>query len=72
MPSSQANQIPAIVNVIKEANPKSMLDIGPGFGKYGMLAREYLELYDGREKYNDFQVRVDAVEAFAGLCNPAA
>jgi hypothetical protein len=31
--------------------PKSILDIGTEFGKYGVLCREYLELWDGRQKY---------------------
>ena len=31
--------------------PFSILDIGSGFGKYGVLCREYLELWDGRQEY---------------------
>ena len=36
------------------SNPSSVLDIGTGFGKYGLLCREYLELWDGRENYSHF------------------
>ncbi len=51
-------------------NPDSVLDVGAGFGKYGMLCREYLELWDGRQKYSDFRRRIDAVEAFEIYITP--
>jgi hypothetical protein len=44
--------------------PKSILDVGIGFGKYGFLLREYLELYDGREEYNDWKRTIDGIEIF--------
>ena len=44
--------------------PKSVLDIGVGFGKYGLLCREYLELWDGRERYDDWKRRIDGIEAY--------
>jgi hypothetical protein len=52
-------------------NPKSLLDIGVGFGKYGFLSREYLELCDGREEYNDWKRRIDGIEAFPEYITPA-
>jgi hypothetical protein len=69
MPTSQPNQISKIVNALIAINPESVLDIGPGFGKYGVLAREYLELWDGRDEYS-FKRRMDAVEAFEGYITP--
>jgi hypothetical protein len=48
----------------------SILDVGAGFGKYGVLCREYLELWDGRYQYHDFQRRIDAVEVFADYITP--
>lgn len=47
-----------------------MLDIGVGFGKYGMLAREYLELWDGRQKYNEWKRHIDGIEAFENYITP--
>lgn len=40
------------------------LDVGVGFGKYGLLRREYLELWDGREKFRpeDWLRRIDGIE----------
>lgn len=41
MPTSEHWQIPRIVDVIARAKPKRVLDVGAGYGKYGLLAREY-------------------------------
>ena len=46
-----------------DINPHSVLDIGPGFGKYGVLCREFLEIWDGRYEYK-FKRRIDCVEVF--------
>lgn len=62
MPTSHAAQISKIIDLILTANPQSVLDIGVGFGKYGFLCREYLELWDGRNQYNDWQRRIDGIE----------
>lgn len=42
MPTSNTAQIPTIIELIRLLNPKSVLDIGSGWGKYGFLCREYL------------------------------
>lgn len=57
MPTSFWSSIPKICSVFEYAQPiESVLDIGIGRGKYGMLAREYI---------NDPPVkRVDGVEVF--------
>ena len=51
MPSSQYYHISKIMEMIISLDRKSVLDIGSGFGKFGVLCREYLELWDGRQKY---------------------
>lgn len=51
-------------------NPQSVLDIGVGFGKYGVLCREYLELWDGREDYHTFTRQIDGIEAFEDYLTP--
>jgi SAM-dependent methyltransferase len=52
MPTSEHWQIPKVVDVIASVRPRRVLDVGAGYGKYGLLAREY----GGAE-------RVDAVDA---------
>jgi hypothetical protein len=58
------------MDVIYNLNPGSVLDIGSGFGKYGLLCREYLELWDGRQKYQEFLRRIDGVEVFGKYITP--
>ena len=70
MPSSQHYHISKIMSLIITLNPNSILDIGTGFGKYGMLCREYLELWDGRKKYSEFLRRIDGIEAFEEYITP--
>lgn len=43
MPISNWNQIPAIMNEVYRLQPKTVLDLGIGFGKYGPLLREVLD-----------------------------
>ena len=64
MPSSHWYQLNEIMELIIFSQPKSILDVGIGFGKYGFLSREYLELFDGREKYNDWKRTIDGIEIF--------
>jgi Methyltransferase domain len=52
MPSSYAESFPPIVHCLIRRDPRRVLDIGPGWGKYGLVCREYLpalELLDAVE-----------------------
>lgn len=46
VPSSFVANIPPILNAIVALRPVSVYDIGVGYGKYGMLLREYLNGYE--------------------------
>ncbi|HWL89354.1 MAG TPA: hypothetical protein VNO21_26300 [Polyangiaceae bacterium] len=70
MPTSHHAQVSKILDAIVHTNPKSVLDIGTGFGKYGVLCREYLELWDGREDYQKFTRRIDGIEIFPQYLTP--
>jgi len=70
MPTSHLYQLNEILELIFYTNPSSLLDIGIGFGKYGFLSREYLELWDGREKYNDWTRSIDGIEAYEKYITP--
>jgi SAM-dependent methyltransferase len=54
MPTSEHWQIPRVVDVLVRERPQTVLDVGAGYGKYGLLAREY-----------GGATRVDAVDAVA-------
>jgi 2-polyprenyl-3-methyl-5-hydroxy-6-metoxy-1,4-benzoquinol methylase len=70
MPSSSHYQINEIMDLVVRLKPRKVLEIGPGFGKYGYLCREYLELWDGRNVYGDWQCRIDCIEAFEKYITP--
>ena len=64
MPSSHPHQLNEIAEMIMLAKPASMLDVGIGFGKYGFLAREYLEVWDGQHRGGKWRHRIDGIEAY--------
>jgi 2-polyprenyl-3-methyl-5-hydroxy-6-metoxy-1,4-benzoquinol methylase len=70
VPSSNPDQINEIMSLVLGLRPESVLDIGIGFGKYGFLCREYLEICYGSKKYNDWQKRIDGIEAFEEYITP--
>jgi len=70
MPTSYLHQLNEIVELIVLIAPQNILDVGIGFGKYGVLAREYLEFRDGREKYDDWQRQIDGIEIFPRYITP--
>jgi hypothetical protein len=43
MPTSEHWQIPWIVDLMVRERPATILDVGAGYGKYGVLAREFVE-----------------------------
>jgi hypothetical protein len=75
VPSSHAGQVNEILELIIESNPQTLLDVGVGLGKYGFLAREYLELWGhghssawrGREGWRR---RIDGIEAHGQYLTP--
>ncbi len=70
MPTSHPHQLNEIMDLVVKVDPRSVLDVGVGFGKYGVLAREYLEFWDGREQYRDWSRRIDGVEVFERYLTP--
>ena len=57
MPSSYLGNVPAIMRSIARLDPQRVLDVGPGYGRYGFLFRERLD--DFRWKR-----RLDGVDVF--------
>lgn len=76
MGSSFATQIPSIIHIVQQLKPKSIIDIGKGFGKYGFLIHEYLGIptnfrIDPLKKMCDqSSVKIDAVEVDPDLMLP--
>jgi hypothetical protein len=68
MPTSDYSLISSIVDIVFKAKPRTVLDIGIGFGKYGFLFREYLDIY-GHTSLDDYKksgwkTRIDGIEIY--------
>ena len=70
MPTSWFNILPSVVEVISQFRPTSILDVGCGFGKYGFLAREILDIAVGRYYKEDWETQIDAVEPVREFITP--
>lgn len=72
MPNARPYTIPFVCKWFQDKNVKdikNILDIGCGFGKWGFLARLYIQIWDSKltkEKYRNWRdnLRVDAIEIF--------
>ena len=68
MASSFSNQIPAVIYLLQQLRPKSVLDIGKGFGKYGFLIHEYVGINNQKRIIStssmaeQSEINIDAVE----------
>lgn len=70
MPTSEPQTIPYIINLVKSLQAKKILDVGCGFGKYGLLFREYLEVWNKRYDKKDWLFKIDALEAHKPYITP--
>jgi hypothetical protein len=67
VPSSFPDALSVVAAWVQALGPASVLDVGIGFGKYGLLFREYLDVAPrgeagGRDRA---AVRIDGIEAWA-------
>jgi hypothetical protein len=60
MPTGHFGHISLVVQILMKVQPKSILDIGIGYGKYGMLAREYLDYAHFKKR----EILIDGIEGF--------
>jgi len=75
MPSSRPNTIPTVIHLVRQLKPKSILDVGVGFGKWGHLFREYTDINDAekdpaRYQRRNWRVRIDGIEGHAAYLTP--
>ena len=69
MPSSFPDALSVVAAWVQALGPSSVLDVGIGFGKYGLLFREYLDVSPRAERGERYPaasgpVRIDGVEAY--------
>lgn len=64
MPTSHHTYISDVIEIVRTNRPTSVLDIGVGFGKWGHLFREYLDVMNGRVFRTQWKTKIDGVEIF--------
>ena len=57
MPSSYLGNVPVIVRTMARLDPRRVLDVGPGYGRYGFLFRERVDEFR-------WERRLDGVDVF--------
>lgn len=70
MPSSTWVPNSTVGDIIHKQQPKTVLDIGPGFGKWGFLAREILDIFKGRYKKETWRTHITCYEIFPDYITP--
>lgn len=59
-----------VAEILRALQPQSVLDVGVGFGKYGFLVREYLDIYNYRIPREEWRIRLDGVEGYEPYLMP--
>ena len=70
MPSSDPTTIPKVLSVMLAIQPRSILDVGAGNGRYGFLLRECLDWNYGRLQRKKWQVTIDGLDVEMDYLNP--
>lgn len=70
MSTSNWQNISYNIDLIKRLDPKTILDIGIGYGRWGMLLREFLEVWGDGNFSAEWKRTVDGVEIFADYIKP--
>jgi hypothetical protein len=67
---SDPSNVPFVAAEIQRLQPTSVLDVGIGFGKWGVIVRECLEAWQGRFARKDWKVHIEGIEIFEPYRNP--
>jgi len=54
------------IELVRKLNPHSMLDVGVGFGRWGILFREFLEIWEHGKYEGNWDRIIDGIEIFPG------
>jgi hypothetical protein len=68
--TSNWQNISYCVGLLRRIRPSSLLDVGTGFGRWGVLSREFLDVWEGREARELWRARIEGIEAFEGCLTP--
>lgn len=60
--TSTASSIPFVVRKMRETRPARILDVGCGSGRWGVLAREFLEYWEHRFRPGEWRTRITGID----------
>ncbi len=66
MGTSNWQNISYNIGLVRKLNPQSILDVGVGFGRWGILFREFLEIWEHSQYDGKWERVIDGVEIFPG------
>ena len=64
MGTSNWQQIPFCIDALMKMAPSRVLDIGVGFGRWGIITREFCDVWFSRIFKDEWQVHLEGVEGF--------
>jgi|UPI0004B9BC24 hypothetical protein len=64
MGTSNWQNISYCVELIRRVAPSSVLDVGVGFGRWGMICREFLDVWQGRVFREQWTTTIEGIEVF--------
>src|SRR3954447_22905428 len=70
MPTSDHHNINTVLSILRALHPHRVLDVGCGFGKYGVAIREYLDVWFERLDPESWLVQLVGIEACEEYRNP--
>ncbi|NOS85458.1 MAG: class I SAM-dependent methyltransferase [Ignavibacteria bacterium] len=66
MGTSNWQNISYNIELIRKLDPGSILDVGVGFGRWGFLFREFLEIWDNNRYGGQWDRVIDGIEIYPG------
>src|SRR6185369_10651145 len=70
MPISDYRHIPQVLDEVYALQPETVLELGIGFGKWGVLLREVLDAMYGRCRPDQWNRRIEGIEVWEDYRNP--
>ena len=64
MGTSNLQHIPYMAELFRLVEPQKILDIGVGFGRWGIVAHEFLDVWYDKVNPLDWTLKIDGIEAF--------
>lgn len=75
MPTSNSVILDTVISAARRCQPRSILDVGVGFGKFGVLFREFIDIRAAEEKPEDYarknwSTRLEGIEVSPQYLTP--